>query len=288
MPDEIPVERIESALRSAAVPILLTVIVALLILRYARPLIRKVLRRLFESQARFDFNYRLTAADVKKRVDTIETLAVSTIRLIVVVLLIGLVLAALNLGELVAALGLILAALAFAGQDFVRDYLAGFFILVENQFYVGDVVRIAGVEGTVEDFTLRRTTLRDVSGTLHVVSNGEIRVASNQTRGFASVDLDVPVGYGADVEHAMTLIGEIGKALAADPDWAKRILEPPAAVRVGAFGDIGMSITVRGRVRAGEQWAVTGELRRRVLAAFATAGINLPSRSTIVIQRNDE
>src|SRR5262245_59694720 len=261
MPDQIPVEEIESALRNAAVPIVFAIIAGLLILRYARPLIRRVLRGVFESQARFDSYNRLTPADVKKRVDTIETLGVSTIRLVVVLLLIGLVLAALNLGEVVAAFGLVLAALAFAGQDFVRDYLAGFFILVENQFYVGDVVQIAGVNGTVEDFTLRRTTLRDINGTLHIVSNGEIRVASNQTRGYAGIDLDVPVGYGTDAELAMTLIEEVGKALAVDPDWASRILERPAAVRVGAFGDVGMSITVRGKVRAGEQWAVTGELR---------------------------
>jgi moderate conductance mechanosensitive channel len=287
MPDEIPVKEIESALRNAAVPIIVVIIASVLVLRFARPLIRKILRRLFESQARFDSHNRLTSADVKKRVDTIETLGVSTIRLLVLVLLVGLVLAALNLGEVLAALGLVLAALAFAGQDFVRDYLAGFFILVENQFYVGDVVRIAGVNGTVEDFTLRRTTLRDVNGTLHIVSNGEIRVASNETRGFAGIDLDVPIGYGADVERAMTLIDKAGTALAADPAWASRILEAPIAVRVGAFGDIGMSITVRGKVRAGEQWAVTGELRRRIVAAFGTAGISLPSR-TIVIQRDGE
>ncbi len=285
--DEIPIEEIEAAFGTAAVPIILVIVAALLLLRFARPLIRRVLRRLFESEAKFATNNQLTAAEVKKRVDTIETLGVSTIRLVVVVLVVGLVMALLNLGELVAALGLVLAAIAFAGQDFVRDYLAGFFILVENQFSVGDVVTVAGVSGTVEDFTLRRTTVRDVNGTLHTVSNGEIRVASNQTRGFAGINLDVPIAYGADVEQAMTLIDGVGTALAADPVWASRILEPPTAVRVGAFGDIGMSITVRGRVLAGEQWAVTGELRRRVYAAFATAGIRLPSRE-IVVERGGE
>ena len=285
--DEIPIEEIEAAFRTAAVPIILVIVAALLLVRFARPLIRRVLRRLFESEAKFATNNQLTAAEVKKRVDTIETLGVSTIRLVVVVLVVGLVMALLNLGELVAALGLVLAAIAFAGQDFVRDYLAGFFILVENQFSVGDVVTVAGVSGTVEDFTLRRTTVRDVNGTLHTVSNGEIRVASNQTRGFAGINLDVPIAYGADVEQAMTLIDGVGTALAADPVWASRILEPPTAIRVGAFGDIGMSITVRGRVLAGEQWAVTGELRRRVYAAFATAGIRLPSRE-IVVERGGE
>jgi small-conductance mechanosensitive channel len=288
MPDEIPIDQIETAVRDAAIPIILTIVAALLILRFARPLIRKVLRRVFESHARYATNNRLTAADVKKRVDTIETLGVSTIRFVVVILVIALVLAALNLGELVAALGLIFAALAFAGQDFVRDYIAGIFILVENQFYVGDVVQIAGVSGTVEDFTLRRTTLRDIDGALHIVSNGEIRIASNQTRGHAGINLDVPIGFDADVDRAMALIGEAGTAMSADEAWAPRILEKPTAVRVNSFEDTGLSIKVFGKVRAGDQWAVTGELRRRIMAAFMSAGITLPQRRIVIGQEGGQ
>jgi small conductance mechanosensitive channel len=282
MPEEIPIDQIESVIRNAAIPIILIVIAALLILRFARPLIRKILRRAFENQTLSAAGVQLTPNEIQKRVVTIETLAVSLLRFVVIILVGALVMVALNLGQVVAAMGLILAAIAFAGQDYVRDYLAGFFILVENQFYVGDVIRVAGVTGTVEDFTLRRTTLRDGDGTLHIVSNGEIRIASNQTRGFAGINLDVPIGYDADVDRAMALIEEAGSALAADPAWADRILEAPVAVRLGAFGDIGMSIKVLGKVRAGEQWAVTGELRRRVLAGFASAGISLPQRSLVI------
>jgi len=282
MPDEIPVDQLESAVLAAAIPIVVIVIGAVLILRFARPLIRRILRRLFESQRLYGSRNHMTAEDVEKRVATIETLGVSTLRFVVFLLLGALVLAVLNLGEVVAALGLVIAAVAFAGQDFVRDYLAGIFIIVENQFFVGDVIGVAGMTGTVEDFTLRRTTLRDVQGTLHIVSNGEIRVASNLTRGYAGINLDVPIGYDTDVDRAMTLIKDVGTKLAADPSWAERILDLPAAVRVGAFGDIGMSITVLGKVRAGQQWAVTGELRRRVLAALASAGISLPQRNVLI------
>ena len=124
--------------------------------------------------------------------------------------------------------------------------------------------------------------LRDADGTLHIVSNGEIRIASNRTRGYGGINLDMPIAYDADVDRAMAIIGEVGTALAADPEWADRVIEAPEAVRVEAFGEVGMSIKVLGKVGAGEQWAVTGELRRRLLAAFAEAGIGLPSRNVLV------
>jgi small conductance mechanosensitive channel len=176
----------------------------------------------------------------------------------------------------------VLAAVAFAGQDFVRDYLAGLVILLENQFYVGDVIGVGQVSGTVEDFSLRRTKLRDPSGTLHIVSNGEIRIASNQTRGYGGINLDMPIAYDADLDRAMALIGEVGARMAADPEWKDRVLEAPVAMRVDAFGEIGLSIKVLGKVQAGEQWAATGELRRRLLDAFAEQGIGLPNRNVVV------
>lgn len=287
MLDELPIYQIESAVLNAAVPIILIIIAALVALRFARPLIRKILRRVLQSQTLSASAERQTVADIQKRVNTIETFGMSAIRFVVAALVIALVLAVLNLGWVVGALGFVFAALAFAGQEFVRDYLAGVFILVENQFYVGDVIQVAGITGAVEDFTLRRTTLRDLHGTLHIVSNGEIRIASNHTRVYAGINLDVPIAYDANVELALTLIREVGEALATDEGWAGRILEAPVAVRVNAFGDVGMFIKVLGKVRAGDQWAVTGELRRRVVAAFATAGISMALRR-IVVERDGE
>jgi small conductance mechanosensitive channel len=269
-------------LRDDAIWILVIIVGGLIVLRFARAPIRRILERVFERQVQPGSNERLTAADVQKRVDTVETLALSTIRFVVAVLVIVLVLVILNLGPVIAGLGLVLAAIAFAGQDFVRDYLSGLVILLENHFYVGDVIGVGQVNGTVEDFSLRRTKLRDASGTLHIVANGEIRIASNFTRGFGGINLDMPIAYDADVDRAMALIGEVGSALATDPDWGDRILEAPAAVRVEALGDVGMTIKVLGKVRAGEQWAVTGELRRRLLDAFEDADIHLPSRNLVV------
>jgi moderate conductance mechanosensitive channel len=275
-------------IRDDALWILLIIVGGLLVLRFARAPIRRVLMRVFENQTRPGSTERLTPAEVQKRVDTVDTLALSTIRFVVAILVVVLVLAVLNLGPVIAGLGIVLAAIAFAGQDFVRDYLAGLVILLENHYYVGDVLQVGTISGTVEDFSLRRAKLRDLDGTLHIVANGEIRIASNKTRGFGGINLDMPIAYDADIDRAMALIGEVGTAMAADPDWSNRIIEAPAALRVEAFGELGMSIKVVGKVQAGEQWAVTGELRRRVLAAFADAGISLPLRNLGVDRDNED
>ena len=167
----------------------------------------------------------------------------------------------------------------------MKDYLNGALILIENQFSKGDVVRIAGVSGTVEDFSLRRTTLRDLDGTVHTVPNGEIGVASNLTRVWARVNQDVTVAYGTDIDKAIEVVDSVGKALAEDPVWKRRLLEPPRVERVEALGEYGVTLKVLGTVRATERWNAAGELRKRLLSAFHEKGIEIPSPQRVVLQR---
>ena len=114
----------------------------------------------------------------------------------------------LDIGPAVAGLGVVGIAVGFGAQSLVRDYLNGALILIENQFGKGDVVRIAGVAGTVEDFSLRRTTLRDLDGVVHTVPNGEIKVASNLTRVWARINQDVTVAYGTDIDQAIEVVDD--------------------------------------------------------------------------------
>jgi len=174
-------------------------------------------------------------------------------------------------------------AVGFGAQTLIRDWLAGIFVVLENQYNQGDVVRIAGVSGVVEDFSLRRTMLRDLDGTVHTVPNGQITVASNLTRVWARVNIDIPVAYDTDLDLATQVINEVGAQLHADPDWAGRLLEAPTVVRVGHFGDTGVSLKVLGQVPAAEQWAVAGELRKRMLTAFADRGIKIPTAPRMMV-----
>jgi len=167
-------------------------------------------------------------------------------------------------------------AIGFGAQSLVKDIIAGVFVLLENQYRVGDVVRIAGVDGLVEAINLRRTVLRDMDGVVHVVPNGEVRVASNLTKEWSRVNLNISVGYGEDLDRVMAVIDRVGLELAQDPQWRDAILTPPRSLRVDKFGDSGIEIKVLGDTRPLKQWDVMGELRKRLKRAFDQEGIEIP------------
>ncbi len=267
--------------------ITLVIVVALVALRLARVFVHGIVKALMEREATEGTAQELSAIEVKKRIDTIETLGVNVFRFLIVAIALLIVLDKLgeNIGPAVAGLGIAGIAIGFGAQSLVKDYLNGALILIENQFSKGDVVRIAGVSGTVEDFSLRRTTLRDLDGTVHTVPNGEIGVASNLTRVWARVNQDVTVAYGTDIDKAIEVVDSVGKALAEDPVWKRRILEPPRVERVEALGEYGVTLKVLGTVRATERWNAAGELRKRLLSAFHEKGIEIPSPQRVVLQR---
>jgi small conductance mechanosensitive channel len=124
-----------------------------------------------------------------------------------------------------------------------------------------------------------------LDGTVHNVPNGQIVVASNMTRGFARVNVDVSVAYDTDIDRASAVINRIGEEMFSDPDWADKIIEPPAVMRVDALGDSSVALKVLGQVKPAQQWAVSGELRKRVLAAFAAEGIEIPFPHQVLISR---
>jgi small-conductance mechanosensitive channel len=273
------------AISGAVIPLAIVLVLALLGLRFARPLVRRVIHQILERQVTEGTEQSVAMPEIQKRVDTLESLVVSVTRLVVVGLAGLLLLVIFDLTPIIAGLGLVIAAFAFAGQDIVKDYLMGFLIILENQYYKGDVVTIDGVTGTVEDLALRRTTLRDLDGAVHIVSNGQVRRATNRTRLFSRVNVGVQVAYGTDMDLAIATIDRVGRELAADPAWTDRILEPPATLRVDELADSGITIKVVGQVVAGGQWAVTGEFRKRILVAFAAEGIEIPFPHRVVISR---
>jgi small conductance mechanosensitive channel len=182
-----------------------------------------------------------------------------------------------DIGPAVAGLGVVGIAVGFGTQSLIRDYMYGGLILIENQFSRGDVVSVAGVTGTVEDFSLRRTTLRDLDGVVHTVPNGQILVASNRTRTWARINQNVVVLFGTDVDKAIDVVNAVGQGMAADPKWKRRILEPPRVDRVESIDPtVGITLKILGTVRASDQWEASGEFRRKLLTAFAENGIEIP------------
>ena len=260
------------------------VLVAIVVYAILRTAARIGVRHLLERRPG-EIDGVLPAIELERRVTTIErlTVRVGAGLIVTIALLMILAVFSIDIGPAVAGLGVVGIAVGLGAQTLVRDWLAGVFIVLENQYSAGDVVAIAGVEGTVEDFSLRRTTLRDLDGTVHSVPNGQIVVASNHTRVWARVNLDVGVAYDTDIERASAIIDGIGTDLAADPVWRERLLETPTVVRINALGDSGVTLKVLGQVRAAEQWAVAGELRKRILAAFSREGIEVPYPRRVMV-----
>jgi small conductance mechanosensitive channel len=242
--------------------------------RYARPLVRAVARRLLASRVSGP-DAKLHAEETEKRVATIEELFVRIVRSVIVLTLILLVLTALDLLPILASLTIIGAAITLAGQSIVLDYLMGILILLEGPYYRGDWIVVGGLEGTVEDVGLRRTVLRDSTGTVHSISNGQIRTSSNMTRVFATLVVEITMDPAADIDMATSVIDATGRAMADDPAWRERLLEPPHFERIADVTESGLTLRVSGRVRAADRWSAPGELRRLLLRAFAEHGIVL-------------
>ena len=225
--------------------------------------------------------------ELARRVNTIGRLVMRIGGAVIVVIAVLMALGqfSIDIGPAVAGLGVVGIAVGFGAQTLIRDWLAGIFVVLENQYSEGDVVRIGGVEGVVESFSLRRTTLRDLDGTVHSVPNGHITVASNLTRLWARVNLDISVAYDTDIDAATDLINRVGEEMQSDDEWGPRLLEAPKVMRVNALADSAVTLKVLGQVRAAEQWAVAGELRKRILAAFGRGGVEIPFPHQVIVTR---
>jgi moderate conductance mechanosensitive channel len=271
-------------------PVLLIVVLTLVAVRAARVLVHGVIKAVFDREAAQGSAKELSAIELAKRRDTIERLGARVIQGFVIVVAALTILAKLdyNIGPAVAGFGVVGIAVGFGAQSLVRDYFNGALILLENQYSIGDIVSIAGVTGSVEDLTLRRTTLRDLDGVVHTVPNGEIKVASNRTRTWARINQDVTVSYGTDVDRAIEVVNAVGREMADDPVWQGRVLEPPRVERVEALAEYGITLKILGSVQAIDQWAAAGELRKRLLAAFTREGIEIPRPQRVILARDPD
>ena len=192
-----------------------------------------------------------------------------------------------NLGPLIASAGIAGIALGFGAQNVVKDLLSGFFILVEDQYGVGDIVDLGEASGTVEELSLRTTRLRDVQGNLWHVPNGNIERVANKSQEWARALLDVSVAYGTDIDRAIEVIKATAEHLRADPEWEDAILDPPEVWGIEQLSADAIHVRLVVKTRPAEQFRVTRELRRRLLQAFDRSGIQVPNSQHTVWLRED-
>jgi moderate conductance mechanosensitive channel len=221
---------------------------------------------------------RVESPEQAKRVDTMARVF-RYISAVVISLIAGMLILSelgLSIAPILGAAGVVGVAVGFGAQSLVKDFFSGFFILLENQVRVGDVVTVGGRSGLVEEVTLRHVRLRDYDGNVHFVPNGTIDVVTNSTLDFAYAVVDAGVAYREDVDETLRIMQEVGDALRADPIFGLKIREPLEVAGVERWDDSAVILRVRFKVLPIEQWNVRREYLRRLKRAFDEAGIEIP------------
>ena len=193
-----------------------------------------------------------------------------------------------ELGPYIAGLGIVGVALGFGAQDLVKDFISGMFMLLEDQYGVGDVVDVGEAVGVVEGVTLRTTRIRSVDGTLWWVPNGEVRRLGNMSQDWARALLDIGVAYDTDTDHAAAVIERVANGMAEEEAYRDNFLDAPAVWGVENLGVDSVDIRLVIKTTPGDQWAIARELRRRLKQAFDAEGIEIPFPQRALWIRSEE
>jgi small conductance mechanosensitive channel len=258
---------------SSGIRVIIIIAIAVAVYFICRPIIRSIIKRMV--------SYRMAGEDeteIQQRTNTLSSILVKIAGIIIVIVAVITILPefGVNITSLIAAIGIGGLAIAFAAQNLVRDFISGFFILLEDQYGIGDVVSIAGIAGVVEDITLRRTVLRDLDANVHSIPNGKVDLSTNMTKKYSRVNLNVSVGYGENLKRVIDIINKICHEMAKDPQWKDDFITTPSVLRVDNLGDSGIDIKILGDTKPAKQWAIMGELRLRLKDTFDSEGIEIP------------
>lgn len=261
------------------------VIGAVIVYYFGRMFITWAIRYAIHSTAKHRSWHR---KDIEKRENTLTQLIRSFWRITIIAYIAAMVASKLfyfDLSPLFASAGIIGVALGFGAQSLVKDFLAGIFIIAENQYRVGDVVDVMGASGTVERVGTRSTVLRDADGNVHYLPNGTIQHVINKTMGYSMSRFTLQLDPSTDISRAADIINETGQQLSKEKSWDKKIIEPPKFVSVGDITGRSVELIVAGKVQPSDQWAVTSEMRRRLLKEFEKQEIKLAVIPTAITHK---
>ena len=256
-------------LLTSGIRIVLILIIASISLKLAGVLSRKLVGVFSERQRDVEF---------QKRAETLGSVIRHMLDVLIFIVAAMMILKELGIeiGPILAAAGIVGLAVGFGAQNLVQDVISGFFILLEDQIRVGDVVRIAGEGGLVEKVNLRMTVLRDVSGNVHYVRNGKIDLVTNMTKEYSRYVFDIGIAYREDVDEVMGVINRLDEEFRRDPEYGKDILEPIEILGLDKFADSAVVIKARYKTRPIQQWRVGREFNRRLKRRFDELDIEIP------------
>jgi small-conductance mechanosensitive channel len=256
-------------------PFILAILaIAYVLYRVARLLMPKMAARWVSQRGKG----RRAREEMEKRRHTLSAVLTRWVTVLIVVVAVLMILSevGISITPVLATAGVAGIVIGFGAQSVVRDLLRGTFIVAQNLYNKGDVVKAAGITGLVEDVSIWCTTMRDLDGIVHTIPSGEITTVSNYTKEWSRVNLNIPVAYGEDLDHVIGVINRVGEELTRDDIFGPMILATPKVLRVDNFGDSGIEIKVLGETKPLKQWDVTGELRKRIKKAFDEEGIEIP------------
>ncbi|MDZ7738994.1 MAG: mechanosensitive ion channel family protein [Bacteroidales bacterium] len=258
--------------------IIILFFVAFKLIRFLLNKLRKTLVR------RADKGDKVNSQEAEKRIFTLVSILQSIIGIILWLIFIMIVLQKFgtNIAPILAGAGIVGLAVGFGAQELVRDFISGFFMILENHIRAGDVAIINGKGGLVEKMEFRTTTLRDFAGVVHIFQNGKITDISNMTKGWSAMVFDIGVAYKEDPEKVMSIMKKVGDELKSDPEFGDRILEPIEIFGLDKFDDSAIVFKARLKTRPIQQWSIGREYNKRLKYAFDENNIEIPFPHTTV------
>ncbi|MCB2194746.1 MAG: mechanosensitive ion channel family protein [Bacteroidetes bacterium] len=266
---------------NVAPSIILLIILIFISLKLLGVLIRRLNKILISRATK---NVSVNTLEATKRINTllgilkgIGNIIVWTIFIMILLKKLGI-----DIGPILAGAGILGLAIGFGAQELVRDFISGFFILLENQVRAGDVAIINGTGGLVEKIEMRTMTLRDFSGVVHVFQNGKINTLSNMTKEWSAIVFDIGVAYKEDIDRVIKIMQLVGEKMINEEEYKEVITEPLEIFGLDKFGDSAIVIKARLKTIPGEQWRLGREYRKRLKVAFDKEGIEIPFPHTTV------
>lgn len=276
------IENLYSWIIHSGLKILAVIIVAFLIHKFGKIFIEKGIRKFIRPD-----RYATEEAE-RKRENTLINIINGTLGVVIMVISIIIILEEVGvpIAPLLTTAGIVGVAVGFGAQYLIRDIISGLFIILENQYRINDVVCFDKTCGVVEEISLRTTSVRDMDGTVHHIPHGEVKKVSNLTKTYSRVNLNIGIAYDSDLEKVIQVINQVGQDLANDPVWSESIIKAPEFLRIDDFADSAIIVKILGDTKPTKQWAVTGELRKRLKLAFDKEGIEIPFPQRVIYTKN--
>lgn len=256
--------------------ILILIVLLIVTLRVSFFFIRKMKNILLRRMAHHDEED--PDLEIEKRLNTLMGIVRKTVGVVIWLIFIMILLKKINIdiAPILAGAGIVGLAVGFGAQELVRDFITGFFILLENQIRTGDVAIINGTGGAVEKIELRTITLRDLSGVVHIFQNGKINTVANMTKGWSAMVFDIGVAYKEDLAQVMELMKETADKMRSEEPFEDQILEPMEIFGLDSFGDSALVVKGRIKTKPSQQWTVGREYRKRLKEVFDQHNIEIP------------